>query len=364
LIEINRTSIRPDAPMTQPEPRQDNLPPTLRIGATMGVPEVLEDLGLDPAQVLAEVGLGLDLFDDPNNRITFSTRGHMMEHCAKRTGCPHFGLLVGQKSGLDSFGLVGLLAKYSPDVGKALSSLMRYMHLHVRGATTTVSRDSEVVELEYRIYEGGVRGNDQVGAGAVAVAHNILRDLCGTDFKPIEARFARRQPQDTKPYQAFFQAPVRFNTEQYAMVFSAQWLERQIPDSSAELLAVLRKEIDRLEVRLIDDFVQQVRALLRTMLVTGHGSADQVAKLLSMHRRTLNRHLEAQGTSFRKIVDEVSFEISRQLLEDSEVKIVDIASILGYSNASAFTRAFRRWASTTPARWRTLAMCNGRNNHE
>ncbi len=341
--------------MTQPDPRQNNTPPTLRIGATMGVPEVLADLGLDPSEVLAEIGLDLDLFDDPNNRMTFSMRGHMMEHCMKRAGCPHFGLLVGQKSGLDSFGLVGLLAKYSPDVGAALSSLMRYMHLHVRGATTTLISSSEAVELEYRIYQRGARGNDQVGAGAVAVAHNILRDLCGNDFKPIEARFAHRQPRDPEPFRAFFQAPVRFNTEQYALLFSPEWLERRTSDSSAELLAVLRKEIDRLEIQLSDGFVQQVKALLRTMLVTGHGSADQVAELLSMHRRTLNRHLSARGTTFRKLSDEVSFEICRQLLEDSDMEIIDIASVLGYSNSSALTRAFRRWSSTTPASWRAKA---------
>ena len=320
----------------------------------MGVPEVLESLGMDPAEVLAEVGLGLELFDDPNNRIAFTVRGRMLEHCAKRTGCPHFGLLVGQKAGLSSLGLVGLLAKYSPDVGLALKSLMRFMHLHVRGATTTLAIGPELAELEYQIYQSGARGNDQVGAGAVAVAHNIVCDLCGNDFKPIEARFAHREPENLEPFRKFFRAPLRFNSEQYAVVFSVKWLDRPLGDGSSELLHLLRKEIDRLELGLADDFVQQVRTLLRTTLVTGHASADQVAELLSMNRRTLNRHLNTQGLSFRKLVDEVSFEIARQLLEDTDTEILQIASSLGYSNASAFTRAFRRWSSTTPAKWRVM----------
>ena len=359
LIDIKQTLIRSNEPMTQTHGRQANAAATLRIGATMGVPEVLESLGMDPAEVLAEVGLGLELFDDPNNRIAFSARGRMMKHCAKRTGCPHFGLLVGQKAGLSSFGLVGLLAKYSTDVGSALDSLVRFMHLHVRGATTTLTVGPELAELEYQIYQAGAKGNDQVGAGAVAVAHNILRDLCGSDFKPIEARFAHREPEDAGPFQKFFQAPLTFNAEQYALVFSAKWLNRQVADTSPELLALLRKEINKLEIGLADDLAQQVRTLLRTTLATGHASANQIAKLLSMHRRTLNRHLNEQGISFRKLVDEVSFEISRQLLEDSDLEIIQIASILGYSNASAFTRAFRRWSSTTPAVWRTRALNKG-----
>ena len=342
--------------MTRPDHKQSEAIATLRIGATMGVPEVLGSLGADPTEVLAEVGLSLELFDDPNNRISFAARGRMMEHCAKRTGCPHFRFLVGQKAGLNSFGLVGLLAKYSPDVGSALNSLMRFMHLHVRGATTTLAIGPELAQLEYQIYQVGAKGNDQVGAGSVAVAHNILRDLCGNDFQPIEARFAHRKPADLEPFRKFFQAPVSFNSERYAVVFSAKWLNLPLAETSPEVLNLLRNEINRLELGLEDDFLQQVRTLLRTTLVTGHSSADQIAELLSMHRRTLNRHLNAQGISFRKLVDEVSFEISRQLLEDSDMEIVQIASLLGYSNASAFTRAFRRWSSTTPAAWRVRAL--------
>jgi AraC-like DNA-binding protein len=328
---------------------------TLRIGATIGVPVVLQSLGADPARVLAEVGLDLKLFDDPNNRISYLARGRMMAHCAERTACPHFGLLVGQHAGLSSFGLVGLLAKYSPNVGSGLRSLVRFMHLHVKGATTTLTVDSGLALLEYQIYQAGAVGNEQVGDGAVAVAFNIVRDLCGSEWKPVEARFAHREPQDVKPYQRFFQTPLSFDTGQYAVVFSAGWLNRRLHDGSPELRQLLQQEIEKLEVQSGDNFPEQVRSLLRTTLVTGHSSAKQVAELLSMHRRTLNRHLNASGTSFRKLTDEVRFEIARQLLEDSQMEIVLIASLLGYCNASAFTRAFRRWSSATPASWRAAA---------
>ena len=209
--------------------------------------------------------------------------------------------------------------------------------------------------LEYPIYQARAVGNEQVGDGAVAVAFNIVRDLCGNEWKPVEARFAHREPQDVKPYQRFFQTPLSFDTGQYAVVFSAEWLNRHLHDSSPELRQLLQQEIEKLEVQSGDNFPEQVRSLLRTTLVTGHSSAKQVAELLSMHRRTLNRHLNASGTSFRKLADEVRFEIARQLLEDSQMEIVLIASLLGYCNASAFTRAFRRWSSATPASWRAAA---------
>ncbi len=335
--------------------RQKTSQSTLRIGSTIGVPEVLRDLGADPSEVLAEIGIDLSLFDNPNNQISYAARSRMIAHCSERTACPHFGLLVGQRAGLSSFGMVGLLAKYSTDVGSALRSLEHFMHLHVRGARIAVTSDSGLAILEYQIYHARTPGNDQVSQGAVAVAFNIMRDLCGADWKPIEVRFAHRKPANTKPYHRYFQTGLRFDAEQYAVVFNASWLSRRLSDTNPELLRILQQEISKLEVQLGDNFLEQVRSLLRATLVTGHSSADEVAALFSMNRRTLNRHLNLQGTNFRQVADEIRFEIARQLLEDSAMEILQIALFLGYSNESSFTRAFRRWSSTTPASWRSKA---------
>jgi AraC-like DNA-binding protein len=329
---------------------------TLRIGATLAVPDILRSLGADPAEVLAEVGVELDLFDDPGNLISFEERGRLLAHCANRTSCPHFGLLVGQRSDLDALGLVGLLARYSPTAGSALQSLTRYLYHHVRGALAVLKTEVPgIAVMEYQIRQGGAPGNRQVGDGAVAVIVNILRELCGDDWEPAELRFAHRKPVNLAPYHRFFRAPLRFDAGEYSVVFPAAWLDQPVAGSSSQLLFLLQQEIEKLDAKQTKDLTEQVRSLLRTTLLTGHGSADQIAGFLSMHRRTLTRRLKARGTSFRDLVGEVSLEISRQLLEDSDMEIIEIASLLGYSNASAFTRAFRRWSSTTPAIWRTRA---------
>jgi len=325
---------------------------TLRIGATMGLPDALASLGEDPAVVLAEAGVDPRLFDNPNNRISYSARGQLVAYCAERTACPHFGLLVGQRSGLDSLGFVGLLAKYSTDVRSAVQSLVRFLHLHVRGAGTFLTEESGLAVFEYQIYHARSPGNEQVGDGAVAVSFNILRELCGSDWKPVEIRFAHRRPADATPYQKFFKAQLRFDTEQYAVVFEGDWLDRELPDISPELRRLLQAEVKKLDLQQGDRFSDQLRNLLRAAIVTGHSSADQIAELFSMHRRTLSRHLSASNTSLKQLKDEIRFEIALQLLEDSDMDIVEIALVLGYSNASAFTRAFRRWSATTPAKWR------------
>jgi AraC-like DNA-binding protein len=99
--------------------------------------------------------------------------------------------------------------------------------------------------------------------------------------------------------------------------------------------------------------VAQLRRALRILLLGGRSSGDEVAQILSMHRRTLNRRLRAQGITFQQILDEVRFEAARQLLHTTSLPLTDIAVSLGYTESSAFSRAFQRWSGTAPARTRS-----------
>jgi AraC-like DNA-binding protein len=327
----------------------------VRLGLVAAIPEVLASLGADPAEVLGEIGLDPKLFGDPEHRISYLARGRLLAHCVQRSGCAHFGLLVGQRASLRSFGLIGLLARSAPDAGSALRSLVRHFHHQARGAVLTLEVDGDLAVLSYSSYQPQAAATDQVGDGAVAIAFNLLHDLCGPDWAPIELRFAHRRPEDAAPFRRFFKAPLRFDAEQYAVVFSASWLARALPSNDPELRRLLQQQIDRLESQHEDDFAEQLRSVLRHALVSGHAGADQIAALFAVDRRTLNRRLELQGTRFQQVVDEVSFEIARQLLGDSSMDIVQVADLLGYANASAFTRAFRRWSGDTPALWRGQA---------
>ena len=326
---------------------------TLRVGGALAITAVLRDFGIDPREVLIEAGIAPELFDDPDNLITYRARGRLMTRSVVRTGCPHFGLLVGQRMNLPSLGLVGLLAKNAPDVGSALRSLVTYLHLHARGAVMELTVDPGLAMLSYDAYQLAVEATDQTGDGATAMMLNAMRTLCGTDFLPIEARFAHRTPDDVRPFRQFFKVPLRFDAEHFALVFSRDWLDRRVPGTDAELERLLQKQIAMLESKHGDEFPAIVRGILRSALLTDHAGADQIAALFSIHVRTLSRRLEDFGTSFQELVDEGRFEIARQMLEDTSLDVGQIAEALGYARASAFTRAFRRWSGTTPALWRT-----------
>ena len=167
----------------------------------------------------------------------------------------------------------------------------------------------------------------------------------GGAFFPLEA-------ERLAPYRRFFQAPLRFDAEQTVLVFPARWLERPLPGADATLRRILEQQVEALEASGGPDIVGQLRRVLRSLLVTGSGSLDQVAQLFSMHRRTLNRRLRASGTTFQRLVEEMRYEIARQLLEDTRMSVVEIAAALDYADASAFTRAFKRWSGVSSAAWR------------
>lgn len=143
-----------------------------------------------------------------------------------------------------------------------------------------------------------------------------------------------------------------FGAAEYAIVFKASWLDRRIPEGDPELIRLLQKQISTLGARYEGDLVAQVRALLRAAILAGHAGEEQIAALLSLHKRTMHRRLVAEGTQFRKIDAECRYDNARQVLENSTLAITEIAATLGYSEAGVFTRAFRRWSGTTPTRWR------------
>jgi AraC-like DNA-binding protein len=318
------------------------------------IPSVLESLGANPAKVFAQAKVDLALFDNHENLVSLGAIGRLVEQCVSATGCRHFGVLVGQHGGLPSFGLVGMLVRFSEDVETALRGLGTYMHHYHGGQTIALQRDHKTMVLSYALHEARVEASDQIADGALAIMYNVMLNLCGAKWRPIEVRFAHGRPRDTRPFLRFFKAPMRFDADQSALVFSAHWARHRLNEADAEIRRLLQQQVDALalDVDQVDGFPERVRSVLRTGLLTGHASADQVAALFSMHSRTLARRLTAAGTNFKTLVDEGRFEIAKQMLENTTLDVNRVAASLDYADASAFTRAFRRWSGTTPAAWR------------
>jgi len=325
---------------------------TVRIAAISSIPQVFRQLGFEPEKALEDIGFDIHLFDAPDYVIPFTERNRLIQRCVDKSGCQHFGLLIGQHIGPSSFGMPGFLMQQSTDVGSALRSFQRYLHLHVDGAVIYLDAQGESAFLGYSILEPTVEASDQLQDAAVAVAFNIMRKLCGPAWLPTQVCFAHSKPQNIRPFMQFFGAPLCFDIEKSGLYFPAATLQQPLKGTDPELRSLLQRQVDELENRFAHDFAEQVRRVLHSSLLMHQSSADHVAALFSIHQRTLNRRLRACGTCFRELVDECRLLIARQLLEGSSMSLGQIAEALDYSDASAFARAFKRQSGTAPSHWR------------
>jgi AraC-like DNA-binding protein len=327
-------------------------PGYIHLGVAKEIAPTLREFGIDPDPVIREAGLDPRLFEDGTNVIPYTALGRLLTLCVACTHCPHFGLLVSRRATILSLGLVGRLMQHSETVGDALHAFVANLSIRNRGAVSSLSISDDTALFIFAVYQHDVESADQMSDGALAVFVNALRTLCGSNWNPTEVLLPRGQLADTEPYRRHFRAPVRFNQESAALVFPARDLDLRVAGADPVLRAMLEERVRQMKGGAGSDFSDDIRQLLRTRL-TGHRcSAEDIADLLGMHRRTLNRHLKGSGMGYRAIANEIRFEIARQLLEDTEVPLGQIGAALGYSEASAFTRAFRRWSGQTPTAWR------------
>lgn len=327
---------------------------SVRVGPLLGIPTVLRELGHDPGSVLADAGLSPAEFSDPDNTVPYLTADRLLSRCVVVTQCAHFGLLVGERAGPSSLGIAGFLLQHAPDVGTALRDLMHHLDLHDSGGVPMLIVRNDKTMLGYAIHQAGTQATDQIYDLSIAVACNIMRGLCGEHWSPAEVFLSRRPPQELAAYGRFFRAPLRFNAEQSAIAFPTWWLNRKVAAADALLHQHLEKQASELHRHRETDIVADLRKLLLKSLLTRTCTIDNLARQLCIHERTLHRRLREQGTCFRQELELVRHELARQLLAETSIPVKKIATSLGYTDTSAFNRAFKRWTGNTPGHWRRL----------
>lgn len=292
------------------------------------------------------------LVEDPENTIGFTPLGRLLGLCVARTACPHLGLLLGQRSGPECLGLVGMLGECSPTLGAALRNMILHLHLHDRGAIPTLTVAADRAQLAYTIYQPGVEATAQIYDAALAIMANLLRALCGPGSQLLEVQLSRARPADPEPYRRCFRAPLRFDSEQCALVFPASCLNLPVPGQDPALLRALGQRIASITPPGDSDLRVQVQRVACNLLMCGRGSLQEVAEVFAVHPRTLNRRLRASGTSFRELLDLVRQGLAYPLLRDTDLPLLNVAHALGYADASAFNHAFHRWTGVNPSAWR------------
>ncbi|MEA3411505.1 MAG: AraC family transcriptional regulator [Pseudomonadota bacterium] len=324
----------------------------VRVSPLKSIPAILREHGCDPEIVFSQAGFDPAQFEDPDNEIPFVAGSRLLERCVTVTGCQHFGLLMGQRANASSLGIAGFMLRFAPDVRTALGDLERNLDLHDTGGVPGLDTRGDVTLLGYAVHQSGAAAVDQIHDMSTAVACNIMRELCGADWNPTRVLLSRRAPNDPAPYERFFRATVRFDSERNAVVFPTRLLDQPLTSADPLLYRYFIEQANELRAHRSEDIVERLRRLLRKSLADRKFMTHYIASQLCMHERTLHRRLQEAGTTYRHELEDIRYAMARQMLADSAVPQSRIAVALGYASATAFGRAFKRWSGVTPSEWR------------
>lgn len=322
---------------------------------------VLRVNGIEPLGVLSPCGFGHTT--DQDERIERNLWYEVLDRSLDLTGDPRIGLrwaTVAAATG-GAMGLVEYLARSSASLREAITSLVHYGRVFQDDlAFESVSEGSSVC---LRLVS---RDNARLPAlwaeGILAYWYLVGVRLANFDTSfaksGTEILFAHTTTADLTTYQRFFRCPVHFNASEYAIVFSSELLDVPLVTADPCLFGLLEGYARQLLVKLPcggGDTQQRVRGVLLRELDGGNPTKEYVASALRLSPRTLTRRLADAGTTFEEVLSSLRYELSARYLRDTELSISEIALALGFSGASSFVRAFRRWTGSSPTEVRAGA---------
>ncbi len=324
----------------------------IRIGGAAALIPLLSQHGVDPGPLVTEGGLSLGVFASPDNVVPFDALCRVVKLAADRTQLPDIGIRACMHMGLRSLGTVGYLVAHSETVERGLAALQEYLHVHDQGATAFFTHEGATAFLGYEILGPDAPGADQMTFGALTIAANLMRELCGPAFRLQAVTLTYRAPVRTALFRSFFDAPVHFGADRSALAFEARWLATRIPTSDTYLREVLTARIKDELALAGETTLDRIRRVVRSLVASGRFGLDDAAAAFSVDRRTLARRLASHGTNFREVLDDARHAAASRLLQTSDLPVAAIAERLGYADPATFSRAFRRWSGTSPRAFR------------
>lgn len=331
-------------------------PPSIAVTSTRAMVRAAAARGCDTRAVLAAARVDPALLEDPDARLPGPTVLAIWNALRTETGDPTLQLVAPAALPFGAYRLIDYLVAASATVGDGIQRFARYFGLIAEQVALRVEAVAGDWCLSVAMGDGRAVPPLYVdyifAALVVRIRMSIRPDLAvaGVELRQAEPASAGR-------YREVFQSPVRFGAPADRVRFTrAEW-QRPTVDGDAALVAVLEEHARILGARTppaAGGFLGAVEGTLASQLSDG-ASADTVARALNVSVRTLQRRLAGHGTNFRRVSDAVQARLAEGYLADPAVSVSEVAFLLGFSEQSAFNRAFHRWTGESPGRWRRQA---------
>ena len=291
---------------------------------------------------------------DPETLLSNDIIARVLGKSALVAQCDHFGLELAKRRDLSSyFGLLGEIGKSAATLGDALRELFNLMSIHSEATLWQLRRDGEVGYVIFSLIEDSSGGYKQVEQLVIAVFWRFIEFLTEHHWHPTMVNFTFAKPSQLAPYRRLFDVPIVFDADFCGVVFHSSDLEIKLTGHDSTRHDRLYRFADGVKNSRPRDLREEVRILIRKNLELQIIGEKHLTQFFPFERRTLQRRLSAQGTSYRQLLHEVRIVVAMELLANSDISITRLAERLCYTDLANFTKAFSEHAGEPPSTWRT-----------
>src|SRR5215475_4408133 len=304
--------------------------------------------------LLKEVGLQKADLSSPENRLPQPAVLHFIERAASLTGDASYGLRLGATRDPRDRGLLGFIALNSPTLIDAMSNIQRFYKLAREGGEFEIERNGTQVALRFRVTDLALRGLRHNSEYLASMIVRGCRDLTCQSISPVRVEFIHDEPKDTVEYASILGCPVKFGSDWDAVIYAEETTRLPVMGADAHLLELLKATCLKLvgPARESRDVVREVQRLIIERMPKGEANIDSIAEELKMSSKTLERRLAERGQSFTILLDGTRLSAVRHYLEETEMRLAQVAYLAGYTEPAAVVRAFKRWTGETPMKFR------------
>jgi AraC-like DNA-binding protein len=312
--------------------------------------EVARSVGLDPFSMLGSVGLSRRCLQNPDLKIPEDAVRELLEASAMAAGIDDFGLRMAERRALANLGALGLLVRDQLTVRMGIEAWNHNRKVHTDSVSWRIEECDGCASIVLVMLVETPVPTRQTVEMTIGVLYRTMRLYLGEGWKP-RVCFAHGAPRNRDTHRRVFGVEAEFNRDFNAIVCRSSDLDSPIPGADPGLARYAQQYVDSI-THTDGTFSENVRELVGMMLPSGDCRMERVAKHLSVDRKTVHRRLEEEGTSFSAIVDEVRTELVNRYVENRERPLHVVAEMLGFSDASAFSRWFKRRFGCSVSAWR------------
>jgi AraC-like DNA-binding protein len=299
------------------------------------------------AALCAAADLSEPILADADARVTAAQFCVAWAELIRWSKEPQIALRIAEATPTGAFGVVEYVCRSAPTLGDALRLWVRYLNLLDDAVEVGLVEEGDHAALRVvRESEAPAPASHEL---CFAIVVQVARRLSALPFRPAGVDFAHRAAGEVAVYRRWFDAPVRFGAEHTQLILARQALAAPLASADAALSAILTRHAETLAERDRGQppLTAQVRRVLTDGLRADDSGIDQVSAKLGLTARSLQRRLKEEGTSFNELRESLRRELANRYLDD-DLSISEIAFLLGFSEPSAFFRAFKRWTGQTP----------------